>query len=60
MIVEISSSRASDRILRGDDGQFGKNSDRKHIVNFAVKASDNISWLYCPCLLCVFVSTFTF
>ena len=60
MIVEIGSRRASDQILHGDDGPFGKNSERKQTVNFAVKASGNISWFYCPCFFCVFVSTFTF
>jgi hypothetical protein len=60
MIVEISGRTASDQILRGDDGPFGKNSERKHTVIFAVKTSGHISWLYCPCFFYVFVSTFTF
>jgi hypothetical protein len=61
MIVEIITRRASGQILHvDDDKQFGKNSDRKQTVCFTVKTSGNISYLYCPCFLRVFVSTFTF
>jgi hypothetical protein len=41
VIVELSSRRTSGKILPGADVSFGKNSDRKHTVCFAVMAAGN-------------------